>query len=90
MHFIQFFFLVSDGSSDSGPPVSPPRTRKGKHFSRSFKTLIIDDKCIIINMFHRLYMRTHIGDIKEFVYAIIIVTTIYLLSCYTEFILLHV
>lgn len=31
MHFIQFFFLVSDGSGDSGPPVSPPRARKGEY-----------------------------------------------------------
>lgn len=28
------FFLVSDGSSDSGPPVSPPRARKGEYPSR--------------------------------------------------------
>lgn len=31
MHFIQFFFLLSDGSGDSGPPVSPPRARKGEY-----------------------------------------------------------
>lgn len=35
MHFIQFFFLVSDGSSDSGPPVSPPRARKSEYSSTS-------------------------------------------------------
>lgn len=31
---ILFFLLVSDGSSDSGPPVSPPRARKGEYPSR--------------------------------------------------------
>ena len=28
------FFLISDGSSDSSPPVSPPRARKGEYPSR--------------------------------------------------------
>lgn len=32
--FNSFFFLVSDGSSDSSPPVSPPRARKGEYSSR--------------------------------------------------------
>lgn len=36
MYFIQFLFfsLVSDGSGDSSPPVSPPRARKGEYPSR--------------------------------------------------------
>lgn len=41
MHFIQFFFLVSDGSGDSGPPVSPPRARKGECILRFHVTRLI-------------------------------------------------
>lgn len=26
-----FYFLVSDGTGDPGPPVSPPRARKGEY-----------------------------------------------------------
>lgn len=67
--FIQFFFfLVSDGSSDPSPPVSPPRARKGEYSSRPhYKAHNVITDSISWYMYMRDALLQFISSLSKFI-----------------------